>query len=146
MALVHEQLQDEGDLSQIQLREYLQDLVGHVLRAHGAESISVTVDCDDSRLDIQRAVPCGLIVNELLTNALEHAFAEGVAGSVSVVFHEEGRTFVLSVADTGSGIRAGAKQSLGMTLVDALTRQLGGSLETSSADGTTITLRFASGS
>jgi two-component sensor histidine kinase len=143
MALVHEQLQEGNDVSVIPVREYLKDLIGHVQRAHADESIDVLVDCDDARLEISRAVPCGLIVNELVTNAMEHAFPNGQGGTVRVTFRAGGGRYDLEVSDTGIGKPRDIEGSLGTTLVSALASQLNASLEVVTHPGTTVTLSFA---
>ena len=140
MALVHEQLHQADDLSLIPFREYLQELVGNLSDASVADSIRVYVESDDIYLEIHRAVPCGLIVNELVTNAIEHAFPRNSGGTVTISFRDHGETYRLEVSDDGAGMSEGADRSLGLTLVESLTQQVSGTLSVSNHAGTTFTL------
>ena len=87
-------------------------------------------------------MPCGLIVNELVTNALQHAFASSDAGTIRVRMLQRGSTYTLEVADSGGGMPHEARKSLGMTLVEMLAEQIGGELEVGTDGGTCITVTF----
>ena len=92
---------------------------------------------------MDQAIPAGLIVNELVTNALEHAFPDGRSGTVAVTFHADEGTARLTVADDGRGADGlGGNGSLGLRLVRGLTRQLRGTLSTDLDDGVTVTIAF----
>lgn len=142
MAMVHEQLHHTEDLSLIPYDEYLAELLEHIRNAQGVPEITIDLSCDRVFLEIYRAVPCGLIVNELVTNALEHAFVDRAGGNVSVVFRRARDVCTLSVGDDGRGMEYGATPSLGLTLVDMLAKQLGATMETASGSGTVVTISF----
>lgn len=152
MAHVHDQLYRSGDFASIPAREYIEDLLGEVCTAFAQWSkdrcvTSYAVDSDGSALPLDLAVPCGLLVNELATNAFKYAFGpEGGTLFVSVKM-DEGGTLVISVEDDGAGLPdgfdPGTSGGMGYTIIGALIQQLGGSLETgrSPRGGASITLR-----
>jgi two-component sensor histidine kinase len=97
-------------------------------------------------LTIDTAVPCGLIINELVTNALQHAFPDKRIGNMSVILIKEDDKIVLTVADDGIGLPENfspdQSQSLGITLIDTLVHQLNGKLDITSENGTTFKISF----
>lgn len=150
MAMIHEDLVRSTDLSQIDFGEYARRLSSHLLAGYGIrpDAVSVTVDVSDVRLPIDTAVTCGLILNELVANALIHAFSPGQKGQIHIALRSDtpGQC-VLSVRDNGVGIahrrdRTNA-DSLGLQLVEALTEQLGGTLEIDTRGGTEVKITFA---
>jgi two-component sensor histidine kinase len=99
---------------------------------------------------VDLAIPCGLVLNELVSNALKHAFPGGRRGKISIAFHRrEKGPYVLRVKDNGAGFHTeldiGNTPTLGMQLVDTLTKQLAGTLELNRAGGTEFTLTFGDG-
>ncbi|MBK8025764.1 MAG: sensor histidine kinase [Chloroflexi bacterium] len=150
MALVHERLYRSEGLAQIAFGEYLRDLTDYLLASYQGQEKAVTlnVKADDIFLDIDTAIPCGLLVNELLSNALKHAFRDRLTGKIGVemCFSGDGH-YQLSVWDDGVGMPEGMSDlkttSLGLRLVNSLTRQLGATIEFRSRPGTEITIRFA---
>jgi len=142
MALVHEQLYQTEDLSLIPFDRYLEELVGRIRASSGRERIDLRVECEPLALEIERAVPCGLIVNELVTNALQHAFATRDAGTIRVGMLQRRSTYTLEVADSGGGMPQEARKSLGMTLVEMLAEQIGGELEVVTDGGAHIRVTF----
>ncbi len=144
MALVHEQLYQQDDLSSIPFDLYLGDLVRHLSHSSLLDGVRVTVRAEDAFLSIERAVPCGLIVNELVSNACEHAFKGMSTGEIEVVFRSEGQQFLLTVSDNGNGLGGSADESLGLTLVRMLVEQIDGSLEVVVENGTAFIVRFPS--
>ncbi len=146
MALIHQQLYGASTLDRIDFGAYLEELAGSLLQFHGSGPGRVAIEAraDRVQLAIDRALTCGLIVNELVTNALKHAFAPGSEGLVTVDFRAEGEDCRLQVADNGSGL-AGDRQdgdSLGMSLIAALVDQLGGRMDITGSGGTTFTIMF----
>ena len=111
------------------------------------DNIKLKMDVGNVPLDINTAVPLGLIVNELVSNSLKHAFPHGEDGEISVKFHKANDHYVFQVADTGVGFPEGLDfrktNSLGMRLVDTLTDQVDGEMELDTNHGTTFTLTFA---
>ena len=147
MALVHEQLYQSTDLARIDAASYVQLLASYLMRSF--QSASTTIDMrfaiDAIMLDIDRAIPLGLIINELVSNSLKHAFPNHAGGEIWVAMHYDAkRTLTLTVGDTGIGmpsdpdtLQAG---SLGLRLVQALAQQLGGQLSWDREAGTVVTL------
>lgn len=142
MALVHEQLYQTDDASLIQFDSYLRKLIDSISRTVRSEEISMDVFGEPVTLSVDKAIPCGIIVNELVSNACEHAFSGSVSGSVHVGITTSGGQHVLEVSDSGSGLPEDAPRSLGMTLVHTLTEQIGGTLDVSVGDGTTFRVKF----
>jgi PAS domain S-box-containing protein len=152
MAGIHEQLYRSRDLSQVDMATYIRDLTDELQHSYGRPTITIKAEAVDVRLDIDRAIPCGLIVNELVSNALKHAFPiDGQqAGEVWVTMRllpaEEGE-IELTVSDNGVGLRSPVDLehtgTLGLTMVTLLSRQLGGMLEVDRNNGTTFRIRFS---
>lgn len=149
MALIHESLYGTGDLARIDMRGYFTRLGGHLLRSYGLrpEAIELDLDVEDVALSIDAMVPCGLIMNELVSNAVKHACAGGRQGRIRISLHHgPERHLTLQVSDTGPGFPSefnleGA-ESLGLRLVNALTRQLHGTLTIAHGLGASVTVTF----
>ena len=147
MALIHEQLYQAPDLAQIDLRLYLDVLVSHLLQSYGREgAVRIVQDVDGSVLDVDQSLACGLIVNELVVNALKHAYANGAQGTIRVSLRAVSNgQLALTVSDDGPGIdpthsvREGA---LGMSLVTTLADQLGGNVEVTNNAGCEVRVLF----
>ena len=153
MALVHEKLYQTTDLSSIDFADYLRGLAGKVVGAyaHGGVHIELRYDLEPLSLGLDVAVPCGLITNELISNAVKYAFPSGRAGSIRVELHRcevEGLSGLeLVVADDGVGLPEGFDldrvASLGLRLVSQLTRhQLHGRVEFSGERGAEFRVWF----
>jgi two-component sensor histidine kinase len=148
MALIHEQLYRSDDLAHIDFADYTNELVDHLNRTLGSRSerIQLSLDIRPLRLSLDLAIPCGMIVNELVCNALEHAFPENLSGEIRVTFRRDDDTYRLTVADTGVGMRGSlsSKQAttMGLKVVQALTRQIHGQLEHECQGGSVFTVSF----
>jgi two-component sensor histidine kinase/HAMP domain-containing protein len=149
MALVHETLYQSENLALIRVREYVESLVGELLSSYGhlAGGVAVNADVEDVSFGIDTAVPLGLIINELVSNAFKHAFPESMAGEILVRLRSTGGgQFELFVGDSGIGMPKEAaherEKSFGLHLVNALVRQLGGELCLSRSPGTRFTITF----
>jgi len=143
MAAIHEQLYQSDDLSRVAFHDYLEVLLNELFRSHRTASIDRTLDAEAQPLPIDQAIPAGLIVNELVTNALEHAFPNGQGGTISVTFRTEAGEATLVVADDGCGAESlNQEDSLGIRLAQGLTRQLRGSFSATTDDGVTVTIIF----
>jgi PAS domain S-box-containing protein len=150
MALTHQLLYERKDFSHIDLGEYLQRLSQLLLGSYRAGSNRVNLRLDGPEkpiaLDLERAIPCGLIVNELAVNAFKHGFPEDRSGEVVVQLKQEGEFIRLSVEDNGVGLPAGfdvgAVQSLGLQLVPLLVDQVQGELTIQAGPPTRFELRF----
>ena len=148
IALLHESLYQSADLGQIDMKEYVDKLVGALAGAY-TQSPRVVTEIDRVYLPVDAAVPCGLIVNELITNALKHAFADSgdaTQNEIRVGMRRVDGNLELVVADNGTGF-AGAidptrTETMGLTLVRDLSLQLGGRAEFTTANGARCTVRF----
>jgi two-component sensor histidine kinase len=154
IAMIHEQLSGTEHMDRINFAEYAGELVrelGGVYDVAG-HRIALRVDAEPVEMGIHRAVPCALILNELVTNALRHAFRDRASGEVRVSLRQAApEELELAVEDDGVGcapvIGAGHGKSLGLRIVQILTRQLEGTLEQREcANGTRFVLRFGLGS
>lgn len=151
IALVHEKLYGSRDLGSIQFGDYLRALTSALSTTYGASArrIALRVEAADVRLPIEAAVPCGLLVNELVSNALKHAYPTGRTGSVEVALRSGAAAgeLCLTVADDGVGFPEGLDylrvSSLGMQLVCSLAKQLRGAIELDRGSGTRFSVRFA---
>jgi two-component sensor histidine kinase len=150
MALIHDKLYRARDLARVSFGEYVRDLTNNILTSYAlpARSVRVRFDIDDLSLSLDYAVPCGLILNELMSNCLKHAFPVGHSGTVYIGFHAEGEEeLCLVVRDDGVGVPAdvdlGRTSSLGWRLIRALVEQLGGVVQCQTAGGTSVEIRFA---
>ncbi|WP_047959979.1 PAS domain S-box protein [Desulfovibrio sp. TomC] len=148
MALIHEELYRSGDLARVDLKEYLERLAPKVVQSlRGYKSIGFSLHLAQCRVSVDKAIPFGLIVNELLTNAVKHGLAGRDAGNIRVNMAFEDAMIQAVVEDDGSGLPEGfhpdAVKTLGMQLVVQLTRQLRGSLTFgSSPQGSFFRLSF----
>lgn len=146
MGLVHEALYRASDLSKVDPGDYLGGLTDELATAFSRVGVCVHSEIHGHPLDIDTAGPCGLIVNELVTNSLQHAFPEGASGEVLVKFQDqEGGLRVLSVTDDGIGMRQSPspdKSTLGLQLVQSLADQLGGTMEVHRDGGTMVRVSF----
>jgi len=146
IALVHEKLYQSADFARIPFSEYARSLTTNIFHALGVSHIKLEVEIDDLALPVDKAIPCGLILNELITNALKHAFPGQRNGTIRVAMARHHGDLVLTVADDGIGIPfnfdLATTTSLGMQLVPTLTEQLDGHLSVSSDNGTTVRVTF----
>jgi PAS domain S-box-containing protein len=150
MALIHEKLYQSKDLARIDFADYIRHLTAHLLRSYSVHSPSVNlkVNVDEILLDIDTAIPCGLIINELVSNALKHAFPAGASGEIRIDFHKDRNgKLVLVVGDNGAGLPPEFDfrhtESLGLQLVGTLTDQLEGTLDLDRSQGTTFTISLS---
>jgi len=148
MALIHESLYQGVDLARVNAADYLHRLSTRLFEAYGAaERIALQLEANAVRLEVNTAIPCGLILNELLSNALKYAFPDGRAGEVHIALRQAcPDTCVLMVRDTGVGfpedIDFRHTNSLGWQLICVLTEQLGGSIALERDNGTTVRVTF----
>ncbi|HZX10356.1 MAG TPA: PAS domain S-box protein, partial [Acidobacteriota bacterium] len=131
MALIHEKLYKSQDLARINLGHYIQNFVTHLFHTYEVDTsrIKMSMDTENVQVDINTAIPCGLILNEMVSNAIKHAFPSGQKGEVSIRLgkNEEGK-INLSVKDNGRGlpreVNLNNPKSLGLQLIKDLTKQL----------------------
>ncbi len=149
MALIHEKMYQSEDLAEIDFAQYIKELADGLFASFGIdqENISLRVDVEVDSPGIEVAICCGLIVNELVSNSLKHAFPAGRQGEIVVGFHaSDDKEVVLTVRDNGIGMPADLDfkntESLGLQLVNALSDQLDGKVRLIEEGGTTFSVAF----
>ena len=150
MGLIHKHLYQSPNLAQVDLTAYIKNLCAQLLHALAASpgAVRLQLDLAPVHLGMDQAIPCGLMVNELVSNSLKHAFPEGRAGEVRVELQPVpgSPALRLRVADNGTGLPAAFDlknlKSLGLELVGTLTRQLQGKLEISPGPGAAFDIVF----
>lgn len=149
MSMIHESLYQSRDLAHIDFSIYISRLCNELLSSYGVNINLITLKTDLEKvfLDINTAIPCGLIITELFTNAIKYAFPEGRKGIINIKFHrEKGDNFILEVSDDGVGlpedIDMEQTKSLGMRLVNSLVDQLDGNIQLDTNSGTRFVIKF----
>jgi two-component sensor histidine kinase len=150
MAIIHEKLYQSTDLSNINFRDYIQSLVSYLISYYSKEMIKIELDVnEDQVLNMDTAVPCGLIINELFINSLKHAFEGRNNGKITIKLGSDEKTpdcYVLEVSDNGVGlppeVDINNPKKLGLQLVVSLTNQLDGKIFVDTQDGTKFTIKF----
>jgi len=150
MALVHETLYRSPDLARVDFAEYASSLAAHLAQSYRIDSAAIQLSvqaASDVRLSIDIAIPCGLIINELVSNALKHAFPCGRTGTVTVrLAHTTAEEIAMTVADNGIGLPPDfdytQTESLGLQLIGQLVRQIHGRLTVQRDSGTHFTIEF----
>jgi two-component sensor histidine kinase len=149
IALIHEKLYQSKDYSRVHFSEYARSLASNIFSATGIspQFVSLRLLVEDVALGVDKAIPCGLILNELITNALKHAFPASMLGTVTVKLHKPREQVIsLMVSDNGVGMPGTpdlkASSSLGLSLVYTLVDQLEGSLDIERDQGTTFRITF----
>ncbi len=141
ISIIHDQLYQYPDLSEIDLELYLNNLINSLVDLYGvdAHKIEISLNVDQGSVEIDTAIPCSMIINELISNAIKHAFPEG-RGKISVDLSEKNSKLILTVRDDGIGlpehIAIHDAPSVGLQLVDMLVRQIGGSIKVERNKGT----------
>ena len=148
MALIHERLYQATDLKRIDFGDYIRTLSNELFRiyAGGFGLIELKINVEDIFLDINTAIPLGLIVNELITNSLTHAFPEGKRGKINVNFHPKDDHYEFTVKDNGIGfpkdIDFQNTDSLGLQIINSLTDQIDGKIKLDRTTGTEFKILF----
>jgi len=150
MALIHERLYQAEDLAKVDIEEYVQSLISHLFSSYGIspEAVSLSIDIKNVFLDISTAIPCGLIINELVSNSLKHAFPDKRKGEIRIFLKPiEEKEVELTVSDNGIGLPEEEDlkktDSLGLHLVNILAKdQLHGTVEVDRSSGTKFVIRF----
>lgn len=148
MALIHEQLYQSNDLAQVDFSTYTSALANSLFHSYGTDRSRIALDIgmDAHTLDINTAIPCGLIMNEVISNALKYAFPGGREGTITVKMRREGEKYHLDVIDDGVGMpphgQGFRKGSLGMQLIDRLVAQINGTLAHVGPPGTAYRITF----
>lgn len=147
MALIHDQLHRSPTLSRLDFSTYLRDLVNLLVRAYSQPSVRIHVEAESVPVDLNTAIPLGLILNELVSNALKHAFPNSRPGRLTIrLGANDHHTLRLVVQDDGIGLPAGLQwdtaSTLGLKIIRALTTQIDGRLTVSNGSGAEVTILF----
>ena len=148
MAMIHTHLYQSADLARVDFGLFIRGLVDYIKQSYGRDhsSLEIGMDIIPTTLDIETAIPCGLILNELLANAMKHAFPEGRKGRIIIGMQLDGDNRVLTVCDNGNGfpeeIDSANLKSLGMKLVNILVEQIKGRIDRNVDDGVKWTITF----
>ena len=148
IALVHEKLYQSKSLDRIEYGDYLVKIVNHLFDTYNVNPavITRTIHAENIYVDINQAVPCSLIINEMLTNTLKYAFPAGRKGEITIDFTTDEKNYMLTYHDNGTGIPEGVSfertESLGMKLIYGLTQQLNGTVVLKRDEGTTFVVTF----
>lgn len=148
MGLIHTKLYQGEEVTSVNMPDYLTDLGGNLLGAYQLEErVEIFYDVEDFSLDVDKAIPLGLIINELVTNALKYAFPNGREGTIEIALHHEDGQLRLIVNDDGVGQAAAEKRAdstaFGTNLIALLTKKLKGSLRLTEGKGYGVEIRFA---
>ena len=149
MALIHEKLYQSKTLAKVEMESYVRDLTRTLLFTYNSRKIDIRInsEVENIYLDINSAVPCGLLINEIISNACKHAFVGRESGLIEIKFFKVENQFHLDMSDNGVGLPSDTNfsdfKSLGMNLVQALASQLGANLEIKVKDGLGFSLTFA---
>lgn len=148
MALIHEKLYQSENLSEIQFDVYIEELLQVISKSHLSNEapIEIEIEAEPVPLTITQAIPCGLLLNEVVTNSLKHAFPGRSEGVIRITFNKTGDKLKLSIGDNGVGLpenyREIKSKSLGMTLINTLAKQLGAEMFIDTREGTRYDLIF----
>ena len=148
IALIHEKLYQSEDISLIDFSDYIKSLTRRLMEVYGVagRGINLHTPAENIFLSIDHAIPCGLIINELVSNSIKHAFPEGRSGEVAIDMNRQEDRYILIVADNGIGFPENIDfrntESLGLQIVQTLTSQLGGKIILHSNGGTKFIISF----
>ncbi|MGH7886051.1 MAG: GAF domain-containing protein, partial [Thermodesulfobacteriota bacterium] len=149
MSILHEQLYRSKVMNRIDFNKYLVDLTNHISRSYGPlyNKINLNINANGAMLDINKAIPCGLIVNELVANAYEHGFKNNfLNGCITIDFNENNNRCYLTVKNNGSKLpddfSIEKTESLGLQLVYSLTKQIKGNLKINNINGVEFNIEF----
>lgn len=149
MTLVHKTLYQSGNLAEVDFADYIQSLAGHLFHAYNVSVATpkLSIDIKDVSLGIGAAIPCGLIITELVSNSLKYAFTEGTRGEIKIAMQPiKENEIELVVSDDGIGLPNDFdfldSESLGLQLVVALVQQLKGTIELDRSSGTEFKIHF----
>ncbi|GAB4313297.1 MAG: hypothetical protein Kow0019_12670 [Methanobacteriaceae archaeon] len=148
MAIIHEKLYQSQNFTQINLKDYTNSLLKDIMGSYmiDPDQIRFELDADNIELNLETAIPCGLILNELITNSIKHAFPSSTKGKVSIRFREKNGTYQMEVADDGVGLPEDLDlenpQTLGLELINNLVKQLEGVIELKTDQGTHFIIKF----
>ena len=142
MALIHQKLYQQDNLTGVSMQEYLTDLISSIQQTfkNNNQIVQTTIECDPLKLDVDTAIPLGLIINELITNCYKYAFIDKKEGNIIIRLREEKNHLLLEVKDDGNGLPAdfdvNKTRSFGMKLIQSLAAKLEATLDVYTNNGT----------
>jgi two-component sensor histidine kinase len=145
MALIHNQLYQNNSFAQIEFAQYINNFCSYLSKSYQTNpGIEIIEKTEKILLDIKTAIPCALILNELITNSFKHAFKNQAKGKIEVGLKTEGRQIIFYVSDSGEGMDKKQLQStsMGMSLITSLIEQIDGKLEYKNESGSTFLISF----
>lgn len=147
MAMIHESLYRRDDFSSIDFSGYIENLVYNLISSYSiGQKIKINKNLERVSIDLDQAIPCGLLVNEVITNALKYAWEEEGAGSIDIKLKKEGKMILLEIADNGKGLPEEfdsiKSDTLGLQLIITLVEQLEGELNVDISKGTKYLIKF----
>jgi len=148
MALVHEMLYRSVDFEKISFPDYVRSVASVVSSTYGRMNVHLDFKMEPIIINIETAIPLGLILNELLSNAYRHAFTSNDSGIVTITFkkNKTANSYALTVADTGTGLPDGfsmeGSKTMGLQIVDILVKQIEAHLQIEQGNGTSFTINF----
>ena len=148
ISMVHEKLYQSKNLDKIDFGDYISNIVTNLFQTYDINQsiIEYNSNLDNIKLNIETSIPCGLIITELVTNSIKHAFSNGETGKIWVDLHPENEKFILTIKDNGIGFPENVdfkdNGSLGLQLVDLLVDQLDGAIELNQKKGTEFKIEF----
>jgi two-component sensor histidine kinase len=147
MALVHDKLHHSTTHVSLDFAEYIRTMAAQLMRSYGKGGVAVSLNVEPIQLGIDAAIPCGLLLNELISNAVRHAFPEGRNGIINIgLTRTHDNKVMLRVADDGIGLPAGMDwrhaTTMGMMLIVGLSQQLSGTLDVTTSQGSIFTIIF----
>lgn len=149
MAIIHELLYQSSDFAHIDFKEYISSLVAYLFQYYSVDpqKIKFNLNVDSTMLGMETAIPCGLIVNELISNSLKYAFPNGCTGYISVSLHPHSDHYLLEIEDNGIGLPDNIEfektDTLGLRLVMGLINQIDGTIELKADSGTKYQINFS---
>jgi PAS domain S-box-containing protein len=148
MAMIHQKLYQSGNFEQIEMGEYIEFLVNGLFSSYGVDSdkIKLKTEMQKVYLDIDNAIPLGLIINEIVTNSIKHAFPGELKGKIFIKMAQDKKNILIVASDNGVGLPEDLDvektESLGMQLVNNLIRQIDGEVELKRTEGTEFCIKF----
>jgi len=148
IAIIHEKLYQNDTLTNINFQDYIEELADIIACSYNMMDSNITLHVETEKIPItiDQSIPCGLILNEVLSNAYEHAFSEQPTGNICVSLSEQNHEVTMIIQDDGKGLPGELEEKqaerLGLSLVKTLTRQLGGSLKIENRGGAYFEINF----
>ncbi len=148
MAIIHNKLYTNPEYDKVDFHDYIKTLIQNLFLSYGVstEVIKLEINVNGISLNIDTAIPCGLIINELISNSLKYAFPKKMTGKIEITMYFEGNDLILIVRDNGIGLKKDPEiqksKTLGLKLVQLLATQMDGKVEIQSAKGTEFIIKF----